>query len=59
MFEELGKILVTLDNILTQMKRSNKNMENLTKQLEILTLPPNMAKWANKRTNRRKNKNDV
>jgi len=46
MFEELGKILETLQKMLIQMNRSNENMEKLTKQLEILTMPPDMIKWA-------------
>jgi hypothetical protein len=46
MFEELGAILETSKKMLVQMERSNDNMERLTKQLEILTKPPDMIKWA-------------
>jgi len=49
MFEELGAILETLKIMVVQMERSNFNMEKLTNQLKILTMPPDMIKWAKSR----------
>ncbi len=49
MFEELGDILETLKIMVKQMDRSNENMEKLTKQLELISLPPDMVKWAKKK----------
>jgi len=54
MFEELGQILETLKKMLVQMNRSNENMEKLTKQLELISLPPDLVKWSKKRKNQLK-----
>lgn len=49
MIPGLKKVSDQLDVIITCMDESNILMRKLTKQLEILTLPPDMVAWAKER----------
>lgn len=46
MIRQLNKITDQLDRVILAMDESNMLMKKLTKQLEIISLPPDMVKWA-------------
>ena len=46
MIRELKKISTQMDSMIIAMEESNNLMRKLTKQLEIISLPPDMVKWA-------------
>jgi len=46
MIGQLNKISLQLAEVIQEMKISNELMRDLTSQLEIISLPPDMVKWA-------------
>ena len=46
MIRELKNIKGIMEEMVVEMKESNNLMRKLTKQLEIISLPPDMVKWA-------------
>jgi|APSaa5957512535_1039671.scaffolds.fasta_scaffold00133_21 hypothetical protein len=46
MIRNLQRIEEQLKTMIDAMNKSNELMEKLTNQLEIISLPPDMIKWA-------------
>jgi hypothetical protein len=51
MLKQLNKIIDQMEIMIGAMHESNELMKKLTDQLEIISLPPDMVKWAQEKQN--------